>query len=286
MRRRSSLFCILLVALGAVGTRGETRPKWIQIRLPEFLVISDAPERRLRATTARLEQFRQAIGVVLPRLATRSPVPTVVVVLAGENEMREYQPRHLGEIKNVGGYFQPGNDINYIAMAADSARGFQIVAHEYVHFLIDNTDGDTPTWFGEGMAQLYQTLEVDGSGANAIVGGAPAAHLDLLRRAKPIPLLDMMHVDEPWTTFHDSASRGLFYAQSWALVHYLVLGSPERTGQLDAFLALRRRGEPVASAFTGAFHGEPAALEAELARYIRRVSLPRSRQALAAGEAP
>ena len=34
-----------------------------------------------------------------------------------------------------------------------------------------------------------------------------------------------MQVDEPWTAYHDFVSRGMFYAQSWALMHYLVLGN-------------------------------------------------------------
>ena len=275
--------CIVLVLGQATAGMAESA-EWTQIRLSNFLFISDAPQRKLRATVQRLEQFREAVGRVVPRLSTRSPVPTVVVVFADMKEMRQYQPHYLGEIKNVSGYFQPGDDINYIAMTADSTAAFEVVFHEYLHFLIDNTDGVTPSWYGEGIAQLYQTLRVDQTGSKVVVGSAPSQYMPLLKRVPLIPLRELMQVEEPWTAYHDFLSRGMFYAQSWALMHYLVLGNEARAGQVDEYLTRYQSGDSWEQAFAAAFRTSPAALEDELSRYVRRLSIPKRQIALGPGK--
>jgi tetratricopeptide (TPR) repeat protein len=270
------LRCVCIVLALGQATAGMAKPaEWTQIRLSNFLFISDAPQRKLRATVQKLEQFREVVERVVPRLSTRSPVPTVVVVFADMREMRQYQPRSLGEIKNVSGYFQPGTDINYIAMAADSTAAFEVVFHEYLHFLIDNTDGVTPSWYGEGVSQLYQTLRVDQTSGKVVVGSSPSQYMPLLKRTPLIPLGEVMQVEEPWTAYHDFLSRGLFYAQSWALMHYLVIGNEARAGQVDEYLTRYQSGDTWEQAFAAAFKTSPAALEDELSRYVRRLSIPK-----------
>jgi tetratricopeptide (TPR) repeat protein len=280
------LCCVCIVLALAPAPPGMAEPAaWTQIRLSNFLFISDAPQRKLRATVQKLEQFREAVERVVPRLATRSPVPTVVVVFAEMGEMRQHQPRYFGEIKNVSGYFQPGDDINYIAMTADSLAAFEVVFHEYLHFLIDNTEGATPSWYGEGISQLYQTLSVDETGAKVTVGSAPAQYMPLLKRTPLIPLAELMQVEEPWTAYHDFLSRGVFYAQSWALMHYLVLGNESRAGQVDTYLTRHQSGDSWEQAFDAAFKTSPAALEEELSRYVRRFSIPKKQFDLGARKA-
>jgi len=63
----------------------------------------------------------------------------------------------------------------------------------------------------------------------------------------------------------------MFYAQSWALVHYLTFGAPSRAGQLKKYLGAIGDGVPADRAFTDAF-GPPAALETELQRYVKSVA--------------
>jgi tetratricopeptide (TPR) repeat protein len=66
----------------------------------------------------------------------------------------------------------------------------------------------------------------------------------------------------------------VFYAQSWAMAHYLLTdeGRRDRTGR---FLAeLRREKDPV-RAFRAAFEGSLLSFELELERYVESASLPR-----------
>ncbi|HEX9186658.1 MAG TPA: hypothetical protein VGB87_06295, partial [Vicinamibacteria bacterium] len=70
----------------------------------------------------------------------------------------------------------------------------------------------------------------------------------------------------------------IFYAQSWALVHYLVLGSDERRGQINRFGALVQAGQAAAEAAREAF-GDVATLDRELQAYVRRPAFRYRRRA-------
>lgn len=58
--------------------------KWTQLRSENFLFIGDAPERDIRATAQKLEQFREVMLRALPGTTMTSPVPTVVIVFGSD----------------------------------------------------------------------------------------------------------------------------------------------------------------------------------------------------------
>ncbi|MEO1083429.1 MAG: tetratricopeptide repeat protein, partial [Acidobacteriota bacterium] len=61
--------------------------------------------------------------------------------------------------------------------------------------------------------------------------------------------------------------QGEFYARSWELTHYLLIGRPERLEQTLDFLSKTFQGAPLDAAFEDAFGFGIAALDAELAVY-------------------
>lgn len=89
-----------------------------------------------------------------------------------------------------------------------------------------------------------------------------------------MPLKDLVAVTHDSPDYHEGRRQGIFYAESWALVHYLLLGSPERRGQIGTFLGLLAAHRPLPEAFATAFHTTYDALEMELRAYIRRLAMP------------
>jgi tetratricopeptide (TPR) repeat protein len=64
--------------------------------------------------------------------------------------------------------------------------------------------------------------------------------------------------------------RSLFYAESWALVHFLISADDgRRLPQLGQFISMVGRGVPTDEAFGKAFQTEPEAMEKELQKYIQ-----------------
>jgi tetratricopeptide (TPR) repeat protein len=85
-----------------------------------------------------------------------------------------------------------------------------------------------------------------------------------------IPLDRLFAVNHDSPEYNEQDRQGVFYAESWALVHYLMVGDPRRAQQLARFLELLdQRREPQA-AFREAFDApSTTALLGELAAYIR-----------------
>jgi len=251
---------------------------WTRLQTPNFTFIGDASEGQIRRTAQKLEQFRNVILRVLSDATPTSPKPTVVFVFRRDRSFTPFKPIFQGRVTDVAGYFVQTDVATYIAVNAEvDDRGFSTIFHEYSHFLIDNTLGDLPLWAGEGLAQFFETFEERDDGRVAIVGSFIADHLRLLNAVDLIPMRDLVAIDSDSSDYNEGSRRGVFYAQSWALVHYLRLGSQGRDGQLSAYLAAVGGGVEPGRAFREAFGGEPDAFDTELRSYARRVALPSRR---------
>jgi Tfp pilus assembly protein PilF len=264
----------LVVVLVGLVLPAECWADWTRIETPNFTFIGDASEGQVRRTAEKLEQFRDVILRVLPNATGVSPKPTVVFVFRRDASLTPFKPTFEGRLTDVAGYFVQTDVANYIAFDAGADdRGFATIFHEYSHFLIDNTLGDLPPWAGEGLAQFFETFEERDGGRVAIVGTPIQDHLRLMNVVDLLPMRDLVAIEHGSADYHEGDRRGVFYAQSWALVHYLRLESRERDGQLDAYLAALGAGVPPEQAFREAF-GEPGLFDAELRAYTRQVALP------------
>src|SRR5205807_1769768 len=70
--------------------------------------------------------------------------------------------------------------------------------------------------------------------------------------------------------YNEADKRTIFYAESWAIVHYLLMEAPGGGAAIDRYLAAIARGEPGARAFRNAFLMEPSDLEEPVRKYTER----------------
>lgn len=250
--------------------------KWTRMSSPHFVFVGDASEREIRDIALRLEQFREVVGRVLSDDLNRTPVRTVVVVFQNDKSFTPFKPQFQGKPVAVAGYFVGMEDANYIAVNAEQdTDAYGVIFHEYAHFLTGNAVGDLPPWASEGLAELYETFEVSNGGKTAFIGKASEQNLQLLQTSGTLmPLAALAAVQHDSPLYNEGDRRGLFYAQSWALVHYLTFGGAPRAGQLKSYLASIGQGVPPADAFKNAFGADTTALDREVQRYVRSLSFP------------
>ena len=144
--------------------------------------------------------------------------------------------------------------------------------HEYAHLLIARTLPPAPPWLAEGLAELVSGWRAEGGGL--VIGEALPDHLRALREETTLPLTDLLRVDYGSPLYNEGRQRNVFYAQSWALVHLLLLGrdGPPAVA-LAKLLALTGEGDP--AAVLQAWTGEGlAATERRLGEHVRREPLP------------
>lgn len=271
----SSIVCALLIVLLA-QTPTFAKDNWTAVRSKNFSLVGNASEKEIKQVATRMEQFRDVFSRLFPGIPLASPVPTTVVVFKSDSAFKPYKPVTDGKTSSVIGYFQSGRDVNYIALSTEtqSESPYRTIFHEYVHLLVNNTLGRSgiPPWFNEGLAEYYSTFEIDD--ARKVTLGKPIAnHLYLLRSSKLFPLETLFGVDSYSLHRNKHNTQTLFYAQSWALVHYLIQSDEgKRLPGLGKFLDLLMKNAPVEKAFRDAFQMDIRTLENELKRYIKQSS--------------
>ena len=265
-------FCFFGVVCSAAPV--SAKDKWMSVRSKNFLMLGNTSEKDLRQVGVRLEQFREVFSRLFTNLKIDSPVPTTVIVFKNDES---YRPLKLNA--NTSGYFQPGPDVNYITLELTSDVNsqqdpFAIILHEYTHLLVRNTSGNVPTWFNEGLAEYYSTFSIS-SDQKVVVGRPIAGHVYLLRENKMLPLRTLFQVDQKSPYYNERDKQSIFYAESWALIHYLILGKDgQRMPQLSKFVELITAGTPMEKAFQEAFAMTFESMEKELRAYIQRDRYP------------
>jgi tetratricopeptide (TPR) repeat protein len=274
MRPRLLILCAAFWLL-ASGPSADAAAKWTELRSENFLFIGDASEGDIRRVAERLEQFRSALLSVLQVNTAPAPDPTVVMVFDRDRSMTPVKPLFGGKPIDVAGYFQGGEDANYIAISAEFIElALPTIFHEYAHFLIANIQGEVPVWVGEGLAELYAMTEQEDGGKTVTIGRAPGHHVALLRSTTMLPLKDLVAVGHSASIYNEGNRRSVLYAQSWALVHYLTIGNEARAAQFRKYMVALRSGTPPEQALASAFGEDVKLLDRELADYVRRITFP------------
>ena len=157
----------------------------------------------------------------------------------------------------------------------DREATLQTVFHEYTHFVMQQNFGTLPTWVNEGVADFYSTFRSDYKNGQALVGLAPRSRLATIRERGIMPLERILTMDGSAALLRDPNGMLAFYAQSWAFVHYVQLGTDgNRRGQIGAYLKAIDQGVPIEQAFNRAFGVTFAQMQRELTAYVRLPSFP------------
>jgi tetratricopeptide (TPR) repeat protein len=269
--KRRTLIVVALAALvrPAAGALPSPRDSWIEIRTASVTIYSNASEQKSRAVGADLERLRDALAQIAPEVSLASPVPTYVFLFRNAASFRPYQKTYNGAPVAAGGYFLSRPLANYVAVDIDQqGEERAILYHEYIHHVMGNNYASLPLWLHEGLAEYYSTFKV---GRDEVRIGQPIPeHVAWLRQHNLIPLATLFKVDERSPEYNEASRRGGFYAESWALAHYLISGNPDRHRQAVEYLRLAQSGASPDRLLAQGFGADPAVLERELRIYVHR----------------
>jgi Tfp pilus assembly protein PilF len=170
---------------------------------------------------------------------------------------------------NVAGYFEHGWERQFavVRLDQDIPGAYQVVYHEYTHTLIHANLHWLPLWLDEGLADYYGGTKFENA---KVYVGAPITRVQAMYGAVPIPLEELISVN-PYVKYRgDDRKIDLFYAESWAFVHYSVFGDGmDRGAKLTSFFHKLESGEEQKKAFAEAF-GSFDSMQNALDKYIRR----------------
>ena len=193
-----------------------------------------------------------------------------MILFRDDASFTPFKPLYQGRPANVAGYFQPGEDVNYITISLDSGNRdpYSTAFHEYVHSHVNENIPGAPLWLNEGLAELYGSIQF--STGEALLGVPIAYYVRHLRQQELIPIETFFSIGTGSEHYNESDKSGIFYGQSWALVHYLMLSDRGRPDKFKRFIQLITRGDSTSKAIQDAYGMTLPALEQELKAYIRR----------------
>lgn len=260
---------MLLVASCCHGAAAPEQ--WIEARNPNFRVLTDSSEKQAVHVLDQFERIRAMFHTLLPGTGTDPVEPIVVIAAKNTRSFQRFEPTaylERGQL-HVAGLFTRVYDKNYVLLRLDavSDHPFAEVYHEYTHLQLSGDSEWMPLWLNEGLAEFFQNTLIGEK--NVWLGGPSPENIDYMRQRQLIPLRVLLKIDRSSPYYHEEQKGTIFYAESWALTHYLEFADrSEGTHRINDYLNLLRGHQDPISAAEKAF-GNLDRLEVSLDAYIR-----------------
>ena len=217
------LKCLHQAALGflllfMVGPPAEAQDDWRQSRSRRFTVIGDADASDTQEVIARLEGIEGAVSQFFRNVGFR-PLPALTaVVLDGHGELGRTG------LKDRDTYVFVGSHQTYIVLTdPDSEESLKELLHLYFHEMAAVNIPNAPLWLQEGLAAFYSTTQWSDDGGQLITGLPIDSYVRRVRNTRDRMGLTRLSEITSTSEAYDEVERdSMFYAESWALVHFLM----------------------------------------------------------------
>jgi tetratricopeptide (TPR) repeat protein len=260
----------MLLITGAVVAAGATPTRWVEARSSHFVVLTDAGDKEALRVASQFERMHMVFHTLLPAKGDDVDPPIVVVAVRNRKGMQALEPaEYLGKDRvDLSGFFLRAQDKNYILVRLDAeeAHAYANVYHEYTHYVLRKESGWLPLWLNEGLAQFYENTDIDDK--TVWLGQANPDELRFLGRNDLLPIETLLKVDSRSQYYHDEQKGSVFYAESWALTHFLIASDRiQGTHRMRDYAMRLVEGEDAVSAAREAF-GDLDKLQQGLSDYV------------------
>ena len=207
------------IPLGAYAAN----PAWVEVKSDHFTVLTDSNEKKGRQILDQFERMRWVFQTLFPKANVDPISPIVIVAVRDKKDFQGLEPEAYlakGQL-NLAGYFINVPDKNYIALRLDAEgdHPYATVYHEYTHLQLGKAAEWMPLWLNEGLAEFFQNTDIHEK--NVQLGEPSADDILYLRQNRLIPLVTLLQVDVNSPYYHEEQKGSVFYAEAWALTHYL-----------------------------------------------------------------
>jgi tetratricopeptide (TPR) repeat protein len=251
---KTGITMVMLAGLLVIGNTGSIRAaeSWVRVRSPHFTVISNAGSGPARNVAWQFEQFRAAMQTAWAWARVELDRPVIVIAARDESTMRLLTPQFWENHSDVhfSSYSQPSADGHYVALRADvKALGQENVnpyrsAYWQYSWLALNAafPRGLPYWFERGFANVLSNTIVNSS---SLEFGRPIESWVTEYQRGRFDLRELLSMTRDSPAMKQPIGIARFDAQSWALVDFLLYGSPnaeQRTTRVNELAKLLLAG--------------------------------------------
>lgn len=236
--------------------------EWRRAESQHFVVYSDGSERSLRDYIAKLERFDALLTARFGVGRETEPRRLPVYLVGDDRALRVAIP---GLPPGIAGYYS-SSDIDTFAVLV-RGESDDILLHEYSHHVMARAgDMRYPGWFREGFAEFFATATVTERG-EASFGLPDRGRLYALQQGRWLPM-DAVLRAESSLAIDNQTGMNMYYAQSWALTHWL-LSDANRIGRLSAYVGAVNGGRDPVETWQAVYSMTPEQLTAQLRAHVR-----------------
>ena len=280
---RLLLFCSAWLIVCSPAHAAE--PHWIRLNSSHFSVVTDGGEKQGKEVIARFEQMRSAFGQLLMRSRVNLPEPMDVIALASQEDYSAVVPGRQDPLLSEA-FFVPGEDRYYFVLNLSRQDSWRAVSYDFAKTLLNYNYPPAQPWFDDGFAQYFSSLQL---GQKVQIGGEPESTADrssqfvsLLTSQPWIPSAQLFAMRPQAVGNAPAPQDGLFAAQSWIILHFLINQNKlEQTGNYFD-LALNRK-LPAEQAIQQAYDMTPAQFDQAVKSYWQSL-MPRLQSPTPAGK--
>jgi len=276
---RARLVTILIVLAAWPLFPAEKPQTWIRLRSPNFIVFTNDNEKQVHRVAYQFEMVQAVFQEYFGTKSSTKNDALLIIVAKDENTLKALLPEYWankGSAHPVG-FYLGGQAQDYIALRLDpklnqlGSEPYETVYHEYIHYLTRRMISHSPLWMVEGLAKFYGNTRIDGK--HVYVGAPSDLDLRILRQNQLLPLSTLFDINASSPYYHEENRASIFYAESWALTHYLVARDwREKTHRVNDFIALLDQNVAQVEAARRTI-GDPNALGTALSQYIHQPTL-------------
>ncbi|MGA8222041.1 MAG: hypothetical protein WB780_10345 [Candidatus Acidiferrales bacterium] len=287
LRTVSFAFALLIIS---THLRAADHP-WIEVKSDHFTVLCNSGEKDAREAAADLERIRLVLFKILPGFRADPNAPVVVFVTADDNLYGSLVPDYNKRSRSDKNYsvVRPGRDLNLIVSKSGIFQGGRAQGElvlpagvvepteykmkwDYADLVSGVNFHRAPFWFRSGLGDFFSLSVITDNEAK--LGLPLRSFTQITSRGLMIPLSTLVTMTTRSPEYKEEVQQRSFYAESWALFHYLMLADEgAHRPQLEHYLQLLAQGKKHLDAAQEAF-GDLVKLQDKLTIYFRSYEYP------------
>jgi hypothetical protein len=264
--------------VAGVSSTAKAQDTWVEVKSPNFTVVSNAGENRARNVAWQFEQIRAAIQAGWPWARVQLDRPVIVVAAKDENSMKVLVPgfwEKSSRDTRPTSVFGTGASAHYITLRSDvraeDTQGVNPYVSSYWSYsaltLNEAFNPPLPLWFRNGLAELLSNSIV--RDAELQFGRAIPWNVASLQQDARLRLAELVALDSSSPYYTNGATRSRFDAQCWGVMHYMLFGLPDGPQRVNQLASLLLKGTASTDAIQQVF-GSVEALEQAYLRYQKQ----------------
>jgi tetratricopeptide (TPR) repeat protein len=246
---------------------------WVEVRTPHFVVASDGGEKTARRFAEEFEALRSFIRARLPQAHTDNGIPIQIMAAKDEKgfatlffefpvDKRRIQPA---------GLFLPRPEKTYVGLRANAfgQAPYEDIFQQYARSALSLSYRNLPPWLEEGYVGAFGGLLI--SDKSVRMSAPDPDDLSKLYQSPLLPLEIIFKVDRNSPYYNAGNKQTMFFAQSRALVNYLMTDpATSRDKLLERFIIQVESGSESVKAARQIF-GDFDQLQNKLDAFVKRI---------------